>query len=129
MQGHPGSQVLRCPSGLWVSVTLHLKSCGVMNNVPRYFKYLCSCSSKMILHCETRANCVIRDLPAVLLKIQVVWDVTLCRWDSSFQRMLIPSFSGLSSQLTVKMETLQSFETSGTSRPETKHNIPESLCI
>jgi hypothetical protein len=72
-------------------------------------------------------------LTAELLKLQVFWHVTPCRWVSSYrrferpQRLHIPGKAVKEDWVTLKMTALWSGETSVTTHPKTRRHMPEEL--
>jgi hypothetical protein len=74
----------------------------------------------------------LRSHSGVLLKTPVFWDVALSPWANSFrifEGWLIPSLTGLTRQLNLKIKTLRPFKTSVISRPKTQHNTPQALYL
>ena len=66
-------------------------------------------------------------------RIQVLWDVTLCRWVSSFRRfersysLRIRGSRFFLDSFRVKVNALRSSETSRTTHPTTQRHTPEDL--
>jgi len=85
-----------------------------------------SCSTHSYWQCN-KAQCMrFEVLTAVLLEVEIFWDVTQFHWVNSS-----PRFQGVISPrkflncLTLRVKPLRSFETPCTIHPTTQHHIPE----